>query len=156
MLKQLTTAIEAVNPNISVYSLNSSLQHNANFNTLISIYLLLVGIPLLIVYFILSDSYSTQIIEERRQQLNLFKVLGGNMEKYRSIILKEIDSFSIWGLSLGYIFAMYFIIQMTVPFPVVTIYSLIFSVLILAIPYYIIRKRIITRIDKLYNNYVEA
>ena len=156
ILNQLTSAIEKVNPNLSVYTLSNVLQHNADFNMLISLYLLFVGIPLFAVYFVLSDSYEQQIIEERKHQLNLIKVLGGTFKDYQSIIMKEIDSFSKWGLSIGYVIAMLFIIQMTVPFPVVTIYSLIFSVAILIVPYYISRRRLLKRIHELYENYVEV
>ena len=156
MINKLASAIQKVNPDLSVYSLNGALSHNVNFDNLISLYLLLVGVPLLIVYFILSDSYTKQIIEERKQQLNLIKVLGGGKDKYRSIILKEIDGFSIWGLSVGYLMAMYFLIQMTVPFPVVTVSSVIFSIAILVIPYYVVRLRLITKIDNLYNTFVEV
>ncbi len=156
IVNELNSAIQKVNPDLSVYSLNPVIAHNANFNTLISFFLLFVGIPLLAVYFILSDSYNKQIIEERKQQLNLIKVLGGNLEKFKSVILKEIDGFTIWGLVLGYIFAMYFIIDLTVPFPYITLYSILFSMAILIIPYYVSRRRRIGKIKEVYHSYVES
>lgn len=154
-VNQLASAIQSVNSNLTVYSLNSVLNHNSNFNTFVSSYLLLVAIPLFIVYFILTDSYTKQIIEERRPQLNLIKILGGDIGTYRSVILKEIDSFSLWGLTIGYVGAMFFLIQMTVPFPVVTPYAVLFSIAVLVIPYFIIRRRLIGKINDLYNTFVE-
>lgn len=155
MLNGLNKAIQQINPNLEVVSLNPVLTYNANFNTLISTYLLFVGLPLFAVYFILTDSYNKQIIEERKQQLNLIKVLGGGIDKYRAIILKEIDGFTRWGLIVGYILAMYFIIELTVPFPVITPFSILFSIAILAIPYYISRRRLIKKIDQVYNSFIE-
>ena len=153
---QFINAITQLNPNLSVVSLNSVIQHNNEFDTQLSIYLFLIGIPLGIIYFVISDSYNQQIIDERKQQLNLIKILGGNKDDFKSIIIKEIDGFSFWGLSLGYIGAVFFIIQMTVPFPIISLVSILISLIIVILPYYLSRMRLVKRINNVYDNFIEA
>lgn len=152
----VSSELAQLNPNLSIISLHGVIAHNADYITYLSVNLLSVGIPLFVIYFFINEFYNRQIIEERKQQLNLLKILGSNLNNYRSVIIKEVDAYSFWGLLIGFLLALYFIIEMTVPFPIISLFSIFISISVLIIPYFIIRRRLIQQIDEIYQNYLEA
>lgn len=154
ILNQIENELQNSTLNLSIIPLNSVIKHNTDFNFVFSIFLMFIGIPLLIAYFYISNSYSEQILRERLAQLNIIKILGGNKDSFISIILKEIDGFSFWGLLIGYVLAMYFIVEMTIPFPIVSTLSLIISMIIIIIPYFINRRLFKQRILVQYDCFI--
>lgn len=152
----LESAITHSNPDLSLVPLSGVVSYNADFNNYLSLNILLIGVPLLVIYFFINDFYNRQILEERKQQLNLFKVLGITLENYSGLILKEIDAFSLWGLVIGYILGVFFIVELTVPFPVISLLTVIISIGLIVGPFLVVRKRLHTMIDSLYNSYIES
>ena len=153
-IKNLKTNLLKNAPQLVLLSTNDFILKNNDFNSLFMVFLLVQSIPLLIIYCFISMTYFRQIIEERSQQLDTLKALGCKLIDFQSIIMKEIDAFTFWGLTIGFVFANFFIIQMVVPFPIININSLLITISILIFPYIIIRKLILKEIMSKYAKYI--
>lgn len=142
------------NSKLTIIDIKDSLSKNDKSNRLFNLILIGFSIPLILTYVILTNSYSKQLISSRIKQLRILKTLGCNYNDFKEIISKEIIAYSFWGHLIGFLFGFIFIIQGVVPFPIISLQSILITVAFILIPWFITHKFVMIYVKKLYNEYI--
>jgi ABC-type antimicrobial peptide transport system permease subunit len=145
------TLSELVSPLVLV-PLQPIIDRNAEFQNSLGNILLLIVFPTILAYIIAIITYSTTIIDFRREIFHILKSLGADRKTIEVSVSKEIWGMIFWGFFIGTFSGLIFILGLVIPEPVISIEAIFIFATILLLTILTIKKFISFYIDKYYDN----
>jgi ABC-type antimicrobial peptide transport system permease subunit len=140
---------ELVSPLVLV-PLQPIIDRNAEFQNSLGNVLLLIVFPTILAYIIAIITYSTTIIDFRREIFHILKSLGADRKTIEVSVSKEIWGMVFWGFFIGTFSGLIFILGLVIPVPVISIEAILIFAAILLVTILTIKKFISFYIDKYY------
>lgn len=149
-LNAIQNALKSVNENLVIISLAPLINQNSGIQLILALLLLILIFPTIIAYFAAIITYCLDIIEERRTDLRTLKALGANLRSVVFSVEQEIMSIVLWGLLVGTLLGVIFILVFTIPDPQISLFALFGLLIPFLFTFFIARVAIRIQAKKFY------